>query len=171
VHLALKVSSPVDCPMGIKVAAAHWHPPCKTLFLSFDLAAGARNEGSTDTTLARSRCHFDSHVGLAGSWAKHGHGRRSLSTGGGNRNGPFVLSNKAIHGRRHQLERKPRLSLHRLVILRKNLVKLFSPVTKMSYRLDDPSKAKQYFGKQVRVTGRLGLDSNTIDMETIEPRS
>jgi hypothetical protein len=45
---------------------------------------------------------------------------------------------------------------------------LKDPVTKVSYKFDDPSKAKQYVGKQVKVTGKLGLNSNTIRIETIE---
>jgi len=44
---------------------------------------------------------------------------------------------------------------------------LKDPITKMSYQLDDQPKAKQFIGKQVKVTGRLGLDSNTIHIDTI----
>jgi hypothetical protein len=41
-------------------------------------------------------------------------------------------------------------------------------VTHVSYKFDDQSKMKQYVGKQVRVTGKLGLNSNTIHIENIE---
>jgi hypothetical protein len=48
---------------------------------------------------------------------------------------------------------------------------LNDPVTKVSYQFDDQSKVKQYIGKQVKVTGKLDLDSNTIHIENIEPLS
>ncbi len=48
---------------------------------------------------------------------------------------------------------------------------LKDPVTKVSYKLDDPAKAKQYVGKQVKVTGKLDMDSNTIEIESIKPLS
>ncbi len=41
-------------------------------------------------------------------------------------------------------------------------------VTKVSYRLDDAAKAKQYMGKRVKVTGKLDMDSNTIRIENIQ---
>jgi flagellar basal body-associated protein FliL len=44
---------------------------------------------------------------------------------------------------------------------------LKDPITKMSYQLDDQPKAKQFIGTLVKVTGRLGLDSNTIHIDTI----
>ena len=46
---------------------------------------------------------------------------------------------------------------------------LKDPVTKVSYKLNDPSKAKQYMGKQVKVSGKLEMNSNTILVESIEP--
>ena len=46
---------------------------------------------------------------------------------------------------------------------------LKDPVTKVSYKLDDPSKAKQYMGKQVKVSGKLNMNSNTIQVNSIEP--
>jgi len=48
---------------------------------------------------------------------------------------------------------------------------LRDPVTKMSYQFDDPSKAKPYVGKQVKVIGKLELKSNTIHIDSIEPLS
>jgi uncharacterized protein YdeI (BOF family) len=47
-------------------------------------------------------------------------------------------------------------------------VVLKDPVAKISYKLSDPEKAKQYVGKQVKVTGKLDIDSNTIAVDSIE---
>ena len=44
---------------------------------------------------------------------------------------------------------------------------LKDPVTKMSYQLDDQTKAKQYVGKQVKVLGKLETKSNTIHIDSI----
>lgn len=46
---------------------------------------------------------------------------------------------------------------------------LKDPVTKVSYQLNDQSKAKPYFGKQVKVVGKLEIKSHTIHIDTIEP--
>jgi hypothetical protein len=40
-------------------------------------------------------------------------------------------------------------------------------VTKVTYRLDDAAKAKQYAGKRVKVIGKLDMDSNTIRVQSI----
>ena len=48
---------------------------------------------------------------------------------------------------------------------------LKDPITKVSYKLDDTAKAKQYLGKQVKATGKLDLNTNTIQLERIEPLS
>ncbi|HEY3617230.1 MAG TPA: DUF5818 domain-containing protein [Candidatus Sulfotelmatobacter sp.] len=48
---------------------------------------------------------------------------------------------------------------------------LNDPVTKMSYQLDDQTKAKRYVGKQVKVIGKLEMKSNTIHIDSIEPVS
>jgi hypothetical protein len=48
---------------------------------------------------------------------------------------------------------------------------LRDPITKMSYQLDDQAKAKPFVGKQVKVTGKLEMKSNTIHIEGIEPLS
>jgi uncharacterized protein YdeI (BOF family) len=48
---------------------------------------------------------------------------------------------------------------------------LNDPVSKVSYKLSDPAKAKQYVGKQVKVTGKLDMNSNTIEVGSIEPLS
>ncbi|HUA14200.1 MAG TPA: hypothetical protein VMG31_02815 [Verrucomicrobiae bacterium] len=46
---------------------------------------------------------------------------------------------------------------------------LKDPVAKLNYRLDKQSKIRRFVGRQVRVVGRLGLNSNTIYIESIEP--
>jgi Protein of unknown function (DUF5818) len=48
---------------------------------------------------------------------------------------------------------------------------LKDPVTKVSYKLNDQTKAKQYAGKNVKVSGKLDLNSNTIQVYSIEPVS
>jgi hypothetical protein len=48
---------------------------------------------------------------------------------------------------------------------------LKDPVTKTSYQIDDVSKVKPFMGKQVKVTGKLDMNSNTIRVESIEPIS
>jgi Protein of unknown function (DUF5818) len=48
---------------------------------------------------------------------------------------------------------------------------LKDPVTKVSYKLDDTAKAKQYLGKQVKAMGKLDLNTNTILLDRIEPVS
>lgn len=45
---------------------------------------------------------------------------------------------------------------------------LKDPVTKMVYKFDEPAKVEQYIGKQVRVVGKLGLNSNTIHVNSIQ---
>ena len=41
-------------------------------------------------------------------------------------------------------------------------------VTKVIYKLNDAAKAKQYVGKRVKVTGKLDMNSNTIQIASIE---
>jgi hypothetical protein len=48
---------------------------------------------------------------------------------------------------------------------------LNDPVAKLNYQLDDPSKAKPYIGKQVKIIGKLGIKKNSIHIESIEPVS
>jgi len=45
---------------------------------------------------------------------------------------------------------------------------LKDPVTKVVYKFDDPSKVEPYVGKQVKVVGKLGLNSNTIHVNSIQ---
>lgn len=47
-------------------------------------------------------------------------------------------------------------------------VVLKDPVTKNTYQIDDATKVKSYMGKQVKVTGKLDMSSNTIQVESIE---
>lgn len=48
---------------------------------------------------------------------------------------------------------------------------LNDPTTKVTYKLNDQSKAKQYLGRKVKVTGKLEMRSNTIQIAHIEPLS
>jgi hypothetical protein len=48
---------------------------------------------------------------------------------------------------------------------------LKDPVSKVTYKLSDPAKVKQFVGKQVKVTGKLDVNSNTIEVGSIEPLS
>ncbi len=57
------------------------------------------------------------------------------------------------------------------VMKEKGQIVLHDPVTKGSYQFDDQSKAKPYLGKHVKVTGKLEMNSNTIQVERIEPLS
>jgi Protein of unknown function (DUF5818) len=50
-------------------------------------------------------------------------------------------------------------------------VVLKDPVTKTSYQIDDATKVKPYMGKQVKVTGKLDMSSNTIHVDSVEPLS
>jgi hypothetical protein len=51
----------------------------------------------------------------------------------------------------------------------KGRILLKDPVTKMNYQLDDALKAKRFIGKQVKVIGKLNLNSNMIYVESIGP--
>jgi hypothetical protein len=55
------------------------------------------------------------------------------------------------------------------LVKEKGRILLKDPVTKVNYRLDVQSKAKAYVGKQVKVIGKLYLNSNTIQIDSIEP--
>ena len=49
-----------------------------------------------------------------------------------------------------------------------NELTLDDPVTKVVYRFDDPAKARPYLGRKVKVVGKLGMNSNTILLASIE---
>ena len=57
------------------------------------------------------------------------------------------------------------------IVNEKGELVLQDPVTKVIYKFDEPAKAKQYVGKQVKVTGKLDAESNTIHVQGIEPIS
>ena len=58
-----------------------------------------------------------------------------------------------------------------LVVKEAGQIVLKDPVTKVTYKLDDPAKAKQYLGKQVKETGKLDMNTNTIQLDHIAPIS
>ena len=41
-------------------------------------------------------------------------------------------------------------------------------VTKLTYQLDDQPRARKFIGRQVKVTGKLEMNSNTIQISRIE---
>ncbi|MGA9978727.1 MAG: DUF5818 domain-containing protein [Candidatus Sulfotelmatobacter sp.] len=55
------------------------------------------------------------------------------------------------------------------IMKEKGRLVLKDTATNVSYQLDDQDKAKQFEGKQVKVVGKLDLDTNLIHVETIEP--
>jgi lipopolysaccharide export system protein LptA len=57
------------------------------------------------------------------------------------------------------------------VVMEKGQIVLNDPVTKISYQLDDPLKAKKYTGRRVKIIGKLDLNSDTIHIDSIEPLS
>ena len=57
------------------------------------------------------------------------------------------------------------------IVKEKDELVLKDPVTKVIYKLDDSAKAQQYVGTQVKVTGKLEMNSNTIRVEGIKPIS
>jgi uncharacterized protein YdeI (BOF family) len=48
---------------------------------------------------------------------------------------------------------------------------LQNPVTKVSHKLSDESKAKKYLNQRVKITGKLDKNTNTIQIESIGPAS
>ena len=54
------------------------------------------------------------------------------------------------------------------IVKQSGRIVLMDPVTKTTYRVDDASKVKVYMGKEVKVTGTLYMNSNTIHVTSIE---
>lgn len=54
------------------------------------------------------------------------------------------------------------------IVKEKGQLVLKDKVANVSYQLDNQEKAKQFEGKQVKVTGKLDLDTNLIHVENIE---
>lgn len=54
-----------------------------------------------------------------------------------------------------------------MIVKEKGTLVLRDSITKVSYQLDDQEKAKQFQGKQVKVVGKLDLDTNLIHIESI----
>jgi hypothetical protein len=46
---------------------------------------------------------------------------------------------------------------------------LLDPITRITYRLANPMRAKPFLGRQVKVVGKLERKSNTIRIDTIAP--
>jgi uncharacterized protein YdeI (BOF family) len=54
------------------------------------------------------------------------------------------------------------------IVKEKGKLVLKDSATNVSYKLDDQDKAKEFEGKQVKVTGKLDATSNQIHVENIE---
>ena len=54
------------------------------------------------------------------------------------------------------------------IVKEKGKLVLKDSSTNTSYKLDDQDKAKQYEGKQVKVNGKLDMNSNVIHVDSIE---
>jgi len=57
------------------------------------------------------------------------------------------------------------------IVKEKGKLVLKDTAANVSYQLDDQEKAKQFVGKQVRVTGKLDLNTNLIHVDNIEGAS
>lgn len=57
------------------------------------------------------------------------------------------------------------------IVKEKGKLVLKDTAANISYQLDDQDKAKQYEGKQVKVTGKLDMNANLIHVESIEAGS
>lgn len=54
------------------------------------------------------------------------------------------------------------------IVKEKGKLVLKDAAANVSYQLDDQEKAKQFEGKQVKVTGKLDMSANVIHVENIE---
>jgi Protein of unknown function (DUF5818) len=54
------------------------------------------------------------------------------------------------------------------IVKEKGKLVLKDTAANISYKLDDQDKAKQFQGKQVKVTGKLDMNTNLIHVESIE---
>jgi hypothetical protein len=54
------------------------------------------------------------------------------------------------------------------IVKEKGKLVLKDTATNVSYQLDDQQRAKQFEGKQVKVTGKLDMNTNLIHVESIE---
>lgn len=57
------------------------------------------------------------------------------------------------------------------IVKEKGKLVLKDTAANVSYQLDDQNKAKEFVGKQVKVTGKLDLNTNLIHVENIEAAS
>ena len=57
------------------------------------------------------------------------------------------------------------------IVKEKGKLVLKDTVANVSYQLDDQDRAKQFEGKQVKVSGKLDMNANLIHVESIEVAS
>jgi len=84
---------------------------------------------------------------------------------------PQAQQNREAQQPSPNVETQEALAFTGHVVQEQDQLVLKDPVTKMSYNLDDQSKARPYLGKQVKVIGKLEMKSNTIHIDSIEPIS
>ena len=84
---------------------------------------------------------------------------------------PQAQQNREAQQPSSNVETQEALAFTGHVVQEQDQLVLKDPVTKMSYNLDDQSKARPYLGKQVKVIGKLEMKSNTIHIDSIEPIS
>jgi hypothetical protein len=84
---------------------------------------------------------------------------------------PELSSTPSLDVQTQDVQTQEALAFTGRVLIMKGQIVLDDPTTKVTYQLNDQSKAKQYLGRQVKVTGKLQMNSNTIQIERIEPLS
>jgi len=70
-----------------------------------------------------------------------------------------------------QMQTQDAKSFNGTIMKEKGKLVLKDTVANVSYQLDDQDKAKPFVGKQVKVVGKLDLDTNLIHIQAIEAAS
>src|SRR6266567_580087 len=81
---------------------------------------------------------------------------------------PQAQQNREAQQPSPKVETQEALAFTGHVVQEQDQLVLKDPVTKMSYNLDDQSKARPYLGKQVKVIGKLEMKSNTIHIVSFD---
>lgn len=67
------------------------------------------------------------------------------------------------------LETQEAKTFNGTIIKQNDLLMLQDPIAKVRYQLDNQDKARPFAGKQVKVTGKLELNTNLIHVNEIQP--
>jgi uncharacterized protein YdeI (BOF family) len=70
-----------------------------------------------------------------------------------------------------QMQMQDAKAFNGTIMKEKGKLVLKDTVANVSYQLDDQDKAKPFVGKQVKVVGKLDLDTNLIHIQAIEAAS